>query len=1185
LTPHLTLSILFIVRIGSLGIVFFFSLLPLAVQAQSVQPEGYSHPNLDWKTIETKHFTVSYHANDYDGKKGPERTAQLVAKIAEEVFPAITSLYNHDPGKVHFVIKDTDDYSNGGAYFFENKIEIWAPSLEFPLRGQHNWLRNVITHEFTHIVSLTTAMKYSQTVPGIYLQFFGYEQVRRTDVLYGFPNRLVSYPLMGINVPFWLAEGVAQYQRPQLGYETWDTHRDMLLRSRTLENKLMKLDEISNLVIVPGFGAEYSYNMGYAFTRFLADRYGEKKIKELCKNFGGITTFNVYHALKETYDKDGSDIYTEWKSYLTKDYVRRTEAIKAAEQSGTVLDKEGTNLHPLFSPDGKKIYYISNGGAERGGYGLVVRQAGTKGDFQTASRLSTVRDVFGLNGDEQVQGNTCKVCGLHFTEAEPLKSGIYSRLALTKDGRKILYTKYGGTTFKVEQRHDLFLFDLDSKNETRLTVQERLEMPALSPDNDLIAAVYQQDGTQNLVELEFNGATTKNLKRLTTYTGGEQVTSPIYSPDGKQIYFALGIDKFRRLMVFDRESGNIFPLLEESESPRNAPRPNDNRDLSLSPDGKFLFFSSDRTGIFNIYRLNLASRQVEQMTNVLTGAFMPQADSSGNLTYSHFTADGYRIAWLKEAQPVGGIAGEYLREPSAISRFANGSTPAEYVTTEIPSASPTFENSKPIRFDNSLENIGDTAFSTLAAYNDNQVPKFPTRDYQTTFNSFMITPLLRFDAYAQSQGSFIKDTWRNMKVGAAVSAGEVLGRLNFFGTFAFAPGSGLDGNTGGLFSGALGLERDAYLSFEYADKFFLPASMASRLTLDIFHITRNVQDAARIEVGLGNAKANVFYSLLQFDLSLRFRIPIENFIFKRSSFRLAGSFSTYSSTVGSFLFRPNGPADPINEQIVSASSNNYFIGRSASLFCTTDLTTRQFINGSINPKGLLTRFQVDLENSRLQDTIIFNASNGTLRPGYKDFIFTRLTGDVNFYMPLPSWNRRFDHTLSLRTYGVFNVSSKETDFFFKNFISGLLGMRGYEFFALGGDKAMFAHVEYRLPVVRNIGFQLAQLYLNDLYISTYFDIGTAWDVGSVPSLGNWRKDVGVEFRLSAPSFYLVPTSVFFSATYGLDQFQQQLRPQFFTADGRNFVEYGREWVFHFGVLFGFDFFTDIARMGSRYALR
>jgi len=48
------------------------------------------YPEVDWYTIETENFTVSYH-------KGAERTAQLTAKISDVIIGPITSLYHFNP--------------------------------------------------------------------------------------------------------------------------------------------------------------------------------------------------------------------------------------------------------------------------------------------------------------------------------------------------------------------------------------------------------------------------------------------------------------------------------------------------------------------------------------------------------------------------------------------------------------------------------------------------------------------------------------------------------------------------------------------------------------------------------------------------------------------------------------------------------------------------------------------------------------------------------------------------------------------------------------------------------------------------------------------------------------------------------------------------------------------------------
>ena len=223
----------------------------------------YVRSDLDWYTIETDHFLVHYHATE-DGEGS--RTARVVSRIAEDVYEPITELYDlRLDTKVSFVLKDYEDYSNGAAYFFDNVIEIWAPALQTPFRGDHNWLRNVITHEFTHMVQVQKTMKASRRLPFVYLQYLDYETVRRPDVLYGFPNIIASYPMPVLNNPAWLAEGTAQFQRADLDYDRWDAHRDMLLRTEVLDGRQHDLVEMGGFYSHNSMMRESVYNHGFAW--------------------------------------------------------------------------------------------------------------------------------------------------------------------------------------------------------------------------------------------------------------------------------------------------------------------------------------------------------------------------------------------------------------------------------------------------------------------------------------------------------------------------------------------------------------------------------------------------------------------------------------------------------------------------------------------------------------------------------------------------------------------------------------------------------------------------------------------------------------------------------------------------------------------------------------------------------
>ena len=219
----------------------FFGVATSTVTAQtSPLYYDYSHNHLEWFTVESEHFLIHF-------QEGNSRSAKVTARIAEEIYLPITELYQLEPDqKVSIVLKDRDDYSNGAAYFFDNKIDIW--------------LRNVITHEFTHIIQIQKAMKRKRKFPISYIQWLSYESVRRPDVLYGFPNGIATLPFASINVPAWFAEGTAQYQREGLLYETWDSHRDMILRTRILSDTYFTLEEMGTFSSKTSIERETVYN-------------------------------------------------------------------------------------------------------------------------------------------------------------------------------------------------------------------------------------------------------------------------------------------------------------------------------------------------------------------------------------------------------------------------------------------------------------------------------------------------------------------------------------------------------------------------------------------------------------------------------------------------------------------------------------------------------------------------------------------------------------------------------------------------------------------------------------------------------------------------------------------------------------------------------------------------------------
>jgi Tol biopolymer transport system component len=610
------------------------------------QPEEYNHPELHWMVHETAHFRIFYH-------DGAERTARELASIAEEIYDPITSLYDYYPdSKTSVIVRDHDDYSNGGAYYYDNKIVIWATALDFALRGTHNWLHNVMTHEFTHLIQLGASRKGPRWLPAFYIQWIEYEKEKRPDVLYGYPNILASYPLPLTVIPPWFAEGASQTQRPGLGYEHWDSHRDMLLRMRVLEGRLLTYTEMGYYGKT-SLDAESVYNQGFSLVQYIIQQWGPSALQDLSNEMRSPLAWSFDYAIKRRLQISGKELYARWSDHLRREYDQRTELIRRNPVSGEIIQEDGfANLHPRWSPDGASIAYISNPDA----------------------------DYFFLSGlylyDVRKKTHT------------QLTGGVGSQLAWSPDGRFIFFHKQFNPDRKRSRFDDLAAWDRTTEKVLRLTHSRRASQVDLSPDGKRLCYVVNSDGTENLWIGELNDAwwekpTSERLGNeiaLTHFSNGEQVHTPKWSPDGERILFAFNRDRERTILLYDLRDGSSRTVIATGA---------DSRDPAWCNSDEF-YFASDQTGIFNLYRFNLQNGASIPVTNVLGGAFMPDISAEGRIAYSEYHATGYKLALLDSVLSVPSDRMVYLADyPDKLPEVTYSDEPAP----ELPSKSykPSFD--------------------------------------------------------------------------------------------------------------------------------------------------------------------------------------------------------------------------------------------------------------------------------------------------------------------------------------------------------------------------------------------------------------------------------------------------------------------------------------------------------------
>jgi Tol biopolymer transport system component len=983
------------------------------------------HPELDWYTIKGKHIEVHFH-------KGAERTAKVVAKIADEVWGPITSLYQYEPSTVHFVIKDLDDYSNGATYFFDNKIEIWTSALDFDLRGTHNWLRNVISHEFTHMVQIQAAMKLSRSVPAIFLQLLNYQEERRPDILYGYPNYVISFPIATVNIPAWFAEGTAQYMRQEFDYDNWDTHRDMILRNYALDGNMLTWNEMG-VFGKTSLGNESVYNSGFALTRYISQKYGEDKLREITKKLGTIGNFTIDGAFDDVLGKNGNEIYTEWQNFLKEDYRKRSEKVLSNLVEGQKIADVGFgNFYPTFSKDGEKIYYVSN----------------KSGDYFSPSSIYEY-DI--ESGKEKL-----------------LVSGVRSTYSWIPGTNKILYAKITEDNPNWYNVHDLFVYDVDKEDETRLTEDLRANQPNVSKDGKKIVFLYEKDGTTNLGTVDIEG---KNFRALTTYKNGEQVYNPKFSNDDSYIIFDYSYHQTRDIARINVDGGEVEFILKSD---------NDERNPTFDKNGN-LIYASDETGIFNIYSMNLSTKEKKQLTNVIGGAFMPDINSNGDITYAGYTSSGYKIFLIKNDEEKRVVEGD------------------NYVWRK----NPPLDMSKP------NGDINNFDINALKNFNDYEVPDYKVEKYGGAFSTLTFFPFIRFDNY-NTGNTF----GQKIKPGVYVSSGDMLNRYSIFAGAAI--------NTR--------LERDLFFIFEYKNK--LPLiyllGLKPELSAELYSTSRKADVDVLFGPDTVNGQVNydqiipteVTYNLFEFDLAAKHRIFNR---FNDLEFRFI--FSRYTATLGSFLIQTEG--EPI---LYPTTDDTYFIGRDLRMTYNFEAIAPTK-DEDINPIGAKAKIVYDYEWNQFNNENAYTVEDGLLKPKYNDFNFHRLLFDGSVYFPL--WS---GHTLSTRLVGGTILGPAVPDFF-DFYLGGLIGFKAYPFYALSGNEIAWFNLTYRFPLWRNIDYRLSFLYFDKIFLSFHFDYGDAW-TGDFASFKDFKKGAGTEIRLEMSSYYLFPTAVFFNASYGFDSFNK-----------------------------------------------
>lgn len=541
----------------------------------------------DHDTLRTPHFLVHYESD-------LEPLARRVARIAEEAHEMMAPLLEIPPERTHVVINDRVDTANGSANVIgRNIIRVFAmpPTPDSVLGYYNDYLRILIYHEYAHILHLDT------TGGGV-----------------EFINSLVGgivHP--NLILPRWYIEGQAvMFESKMTGTgRTYSSLFRMWLRTAALENEFFSIGTVSGSPISwPQGSTPYLY--GGFFIQYVVQEYGVEFLRDFNKLYGRrIVPFALNSLSREVSGRTFHDLWREWEAYEKGKAVATHVAVGARGRTPLemITDGGGRRGHPRRRPGTDQITFYHNE---------------LNDHAQFAATATANRNQWRLFEVDSAAGTS----------------------AWTPDGEALVYSR-GTVKNSVYTYHDLYVWDADRDRTTRLTHDERARDPAISPDGDQIAYVRVQPGTTDLVVCDYFRLSVRNCEVV---VGGslhdsdeqlrwQQASTPVWAPDGERLVFSWWrLDEKRRDLWVARPSapkGERLTRLTDDQAQDTAPH--------FGPDG-LLYWSNDRTGIFNIYARRLDGEQVWQVSDVDTGAFQPCVSRDGRWIYAvGYTSEGYEL--------------------------------------------------------------------------------------------------------------------------------------------------------------------------------------------------------------------------------------------------------------------------------------------------------------------------------------------------------------------------------------------------------------------------------------------------------------------------------------------------------------------------------------------------------------
>jgi len=190
---------------------------------------------------------------------------------------------------------------------------------------------------------------------------------------------------------------------------------------------------------------------------------------------------------------------------------------------------------------------------------------------------------------------------------------------------------------------DIYLMDADGAQEVRLTNHEAQdEMPVFGSDDNIVAFTSTRDDslhkgrldkTRNLYIMDI---TAGNVARLVEHDADDWY--PALVGNGDQVVFVSERDDMREVPFHSKWSDIYIQNLKDNSILRLTQNEADDGSPAVSPNGKWILYTSNQPGSYQVYRMDLKGKMVEPLTFL-----------EGNCGAPHFSHDGKMVTFFTDA--------------------------------------------------------------------------------------------------------------------------------------------------------------------------------------------------------------------------------------------------------------------------------------------------------------------------------------------------------------------------------------------------------------------------------------------------------------------------------------------------------------------------------------------------------